>query len=77
MKERIEDLGRLFVLLDHVIHHGIFKFYMGRNKDFSEFIEEMNQEKRMDFMHDLIYGIKEVEEILYECRAIAQGDEDV
>lgn len=73
MRERIEDLGRLSVLLNNIIDMEIFELYHGRDKDFSEFFRELDVEKREDLLDSLIYGLSDIRQKLFDCISIAEG----
>lgn len=78
-RERLEDLGRIRVLLENMCEMDIFDLHyqFGRNKDFPEWFEEQSDERKDDILHKLIYGISDIEEKLCECILIARGhDED-
>ena len=81
MRHRIEDLGRLAILLDHIVNQEIldslFGLYHGRNKDFIDWFESQSKEKQEDFLYKLPYALETIKEKLYECIAIAEGIDDL
>lgn len=74
-RERIEDLGRICVLIDNVIHkHNEFKeTYSGRNKDFCQWFDEQDQDKKDEVLHKLIYDRDDLTDELYQIYEIAEG----
>ena len=48
MRQRIEDLGRLAVLLKHLLDHQLFnkEFLPGRPKDYDEWFERLSEDKK-------------------------------
>lgn len=75
-KERIEDLGRLAELLKIIRLHPIFEMYQGRTKDFGDWLNSLSEEKKEDVVHEIGYGLKDIEEKIAECECIARGLED-
>jgi hypothetical protein len=73
MRERIEDLGRLAILLDDVLDHSVWEVYVGRKKDFIDHLRTLSEDKQYDLLHNLIYGMGAVRERLESLRAIAYG----
>lgn len=73
MRERVEDLGRVSVMVDQVLSLDVWELYHGRKKDFEEFFESLDEERRSDLLHKLIYGLDDVKEKLYEISSIAEG----
>jgi len=76
-RERLEDLGRIRVLLENIDELLLFDFYTGRRKDFVEWFRELDKERQDDMLENLINGISRLEDRLSECIVIARGhDED-
>ena len=73
MRQRIEDLGRLAVLLDKALNLPVWELFHGRNKDFVEYFEGLEPEKKWDLLHDFIYGLDHLKDELNECLSIANG----
>ena len=73
MRQRVEDLGRIAVLIDNILKEDLWDLYQGRNKDFVEIFNAMPEEKRDDLLHNLIYGISGIKEKIYEIGSIADG----
>ncbi len=73
MRERIEDIGRLCVMIDKLLEHELFNIITCRDKDFVDVFEEMQQEQRDDLLHSIAYGISSVRDELYEMLSIAKG----
>ena len=73
MRERIEDLGRISVLIDKLLDHELFNLIVCRDKDFIDSFEALEEDKRDDLLHNLAYGISSVRDELYEILCIAKG----
>jgi len=75
MRERIEDLGRLAVLLRNLLDHRIFEsdFVPGRRKDYGEWFAQLSEDKKDDVLHEWVYGIDDIKDKLYEMLDIAEG----
>ena len=73
MRQRIEDLGRLAVLIDRALKMDTFHLYHGRNKDFVDEFYTWDNDKQVEFLHNMIYSIDEVSDCLHECYSIAIG----
>lgn len=73
MRERVEDLGRIAVMIDVLLDAELWEFYGGRNKDFEDYFEQQTDEKKSDLLHKMIYGLSYVKDKLYDISAIADG----
>jgi hypothetical protein len=75
MRQRVEDLGRISVLLDQVLELNIFELYEGRLKDFPDFFEELDEEKKEELLRKLIYGLDNIKDHVYKIKEIAEGQD--
>lgn len=78
MRHRIEDLGRLLVLLEKIYEFSVKSrvkpFCEGwRNKDFADKFLELDKEKQYDYIHEMVYAMSELEDMLQEAISIARG----
>ncbi len=73
MRERVEDLGRISVLIKSLLEAEIFDLYQGRNKDFLDYFAELPNEKKDDLLHKWIYGLDELKDKLNAMSDIADG----
>lgn len=77
MRERIEDLGRLTVLLDNAADHEIFdtmENFCQRPKDFTWLFSECkDEEKKDELLHNLAYGLDSLRNAIYDMLSIAKG----
>lgn len=73
MRERLEDLGRIMVMVEKLLDLPLFESPNCRSKDFTEWFESLSEETRADFLHQLPYQIREVEDQLNEIVMIARG----
>lgn len=73
MRQRIEDLGRIAVMLDKIIDSDLFSFYQGRQKDFVDHFETLSKEDQDEMLHKMIYGIAGLSEDLHKVYEIAMG----
>jgi hypothetical protein len=76
-RERLEDLGRIRVLLEKLSEHEIFNLHHGRNKDFYDWFSVKSEEDKEDFLNKVIYAISYIEEKLSECILIARGHDAI
>ena len=77
MRERIEDLGRLAVLLDVVYDDPVWDLYHGRKKDFVEHFSGLSEESKEELLHNFIYGLESVKEKISGCSIIAYGRDEL
>jgi len=77
MRNRLEDLGRLAVLLRNAVEMEIFEEFPCRNKDFTSWLEELSAEKREEVLHPIPYRIYELQEKLYDMLSIAESRDDL
>lgn len=76
MRQRIEDLGRLLVLLERVLDHNLFeKMDEFRPKDFLDIFHKWPSEKQDDWIHQTGYEIRSLKDEIAECWSIARGDD--
>jgi len=82
-RERIEDLGRLAVMLRTIIFDGCLQdlgdaggVRSGRPKSACDFFFALDEEGQRAIIHDLAYGLQTLENALYECLSIADGREE-
>ena len=75
MRQRVEDLGRICVLIDNLLDHELFEERPRRNKDYSEWFSEQSEEVRDEIIHNLVYRIDSVRDKLYEMQEIAEGND--
>jgi hypothetical protein len=73
MRERVEDLGRISVLIRNILDLEVFEMYQGRNKDFVDYVFNLSEDARHDLLRTLIYGIAEIREKLHGIADIADG----
>lgn len=76
MRERIEDLGRLAVLIRKTFEeHPLFdrNWLPGRCKDYYEWFESLSEDRRDDVIQSWVYGINEIKEDLAMMLEIAEG----
>ena len=73
MRSRIEDLGRIAVMLDNILELEFWDAYSGRRKDFMEYFYALGVEQQQDLLHTLIYGMETAKEKIYEVSAVAWG----
>lgn len=74
MKERIEDLGKLAILLDQLRSHEAFDILFEiRPKSFVNYFRTLTEEKQDDLLHKMIYGFQSLNEKLMQALEIAEG----
>ena len=75
MRERIEDIGRICVMIDNLLEHEVFELIRCRDKDFVDVFNEMKKQQRDELLHSMAYGISAVEDELYEMLSITKGND--
>jgi hypothetical protein len=75
MRQRIEDLGRLSVMLKTLAQHDIFDDRPCRNKDYLGWFSQQPEEKRDDIIRTWVYQLDELNEKLWEMVEIADGND--
>lgn len=73
VRQRIEDLGRIAVLISKLLEEPLFEDRPFRNKEFLDWLSEQPEEKRDDFLHGIPYKIDYMQEQLYQILEIAEG----
>jgi len=76
MRHRIEDLGRLLVLLEALAKDSFFEDPI-RPKDFTDWFDKRSATDKGDILHAMAYGKRRVHELLAECIVIARGHDDL
>lgn len=74
-KERVEDLGRLSVMIQNILKSDLFDHFNRPKYAVDQFIA-LTQEQQHELIHTIAYGIEEVQHNLSDCLSIADGDED-
>lgn len=78
MRERIEDLGRISVMVSNLCETEIFELLGNRAKYACDmFFDERTDEQREEIIHKMAYGLEELHSKLYECLSIANGTDDL
>lgn len=74
-RNRLEDLGRLCVLISQLVDHDLFGTTERFNKHatIEEHLEGLDEEKRAEWLWRHQYQIGDVRDQLYECLEIAKG----
>ncbi|MBS0654701.1 MAG: hypothetical protein JSR46_02895 [Verrucomicrobia bacterium] len=76
MRHRLEDLGRLAVMIDNLLEHKLFEDYdlrPGRPKDYGEWFASKTEDQKDDIIHAWVYGLESIRDKLYDMLSIAQG----
>lgn len=76
MRHRLEDLGRLAVMIDNLLEHKLFEDYAlrpGRPKDYYEWFKSKTEDEKDDVLRAWVYGIESIRDKLYDLLSIAQG----
>jgi hypothetical protein len=76
MKNRLEDLGKLSILLRYLFDHEIFDIFdETRSKDACEWFTALSDDRKMEIIHALAYGLSDLKDKVAECFVIADGEE--
>ena len=75
MRNRLEDLERLAVLIDNLLDHDLFKEENNprRPKDYDEWFASMTEDQKDDILRSWVYGIQFISDKLYDMLSIAKG----
>lgn len=73
MRNRLEDLGRILVLVDQLIDEVDDQDYPYRPKDCLEWFDNLDEKEQGLFVHNACYLRETILEKLYEVLAIAKG----
>jgi hypothetical protein len=75
-RDRLEDLGRLTVLIEKILTHPFFHRERILSNDYLGWFESQPSEKKREVLDDMIISIEEVEELekqLQNALDIAKG----
>ena len=76
-RERVEDLGKLSVMLDNILENEIFENTLwSRAKDFPDVFFSMDEDKQFESIRNFAYGLESFKEKIYECLSIANGQDE-
>lgn len=75
MRQRVEDLGRLAVMIRNLLDHQLFdeSHLPRRPKDYWEWFNEQSEDRKDEILRSLIYGIDDLKDKLYDMLDIAEG----
>jgi hypothetical protein len=75
MRQRVEDLGRLAVLLRNLLDHQLFdeNLLPRRPKDYLDWFNELSDDRKDEVLRSWVYGIDNLKDKLYEMLSIAEG----
>jgi hypothetical protein len=76
MKNRLEDLGRIRVLIENILEDDIWNLYGQRTKDFESWFKAQSSDEQGDLIHKIAYSISSYDTKLYEILAIAKGSDE-
>ena len=72
---RVEDLGRIAVLLDNLLEQELFQERRVRAKDFSDWFNTREEDHKEEIVRGFAYGIDSILEDIYKIREIAYGED--
>lgn len=75
MKERVEDLGRIYERIDMLLKHDLFESRTYRPKDYLDWLER-NPEEGQEYIRKIPYFIEEIQEELLILLRIAEGEDE-
>lgn len=77
MRHRLEDLGRLAVLLQGLLDHELFTdegdLRPRRPKDYDEWFASKSEDQKDDILRAWAYGLEAISHRLYDMLSIAEG----
>ena len=74
--ERLEDLGKISIMLEHLCRHELFELYEGAPKRFNEWWEIKPKDEQEKILNKLAYCLEDVYFKICEIACVADGDED-
>lgn len=78
-KERIEDLGKVSILLRNIYDHDLFdqiEKYWRRPKDSFDLFYALEEDQQAQCIHMIAYGLDDIKDKISECLSISDGDEE-
>ena len=75
-KERIEDLGKLSILLRNLFDDELFDLHWRRPKDAWEVFSSVNDDQKEELISSLAYGLERIIVKIANCMQIAVGDNE-
>ena len=75
-KSRLEDLGRISVMLSYIYDHKLFDLYDGAPKRINEWWPTLTEDQKYEFLNSIAYGLQEIKFSLADIMCIASGDEE-
>lgn len=75
MRQRVEDLGRLAVLIRDLLNHSLFddNSLPRRPKDYPECFFQLSEDQKHEVLRSWAYGIQDLNEKLHDMLSIAEG----
>ena len=75
MRERVEDLGRLLVLLDNMYEMEVFGKLGDRPKTAVDKFFQLDSSEQEDAIRSVAYGLESIREKVLECYEICKGED--
>jgi hypothetical protein len=76
-RQRVEDLGSIYVLLDHILEEDLFDNVQHGAKRWPDWFWARTEAEQRDVIHSIGYGIQRVKDELEKCLEIARGENDI
>lgn len=75
MRHRLEDLGRLSILIRMLLDNNLFdkELLPNRPKDYDIWFSDMSELEKSEVIRSWVYGIEDIKEQLYNLLEIADG----
>lgn len=75
MRSRLEDLGRIMILVENLIDLEVWDAFNDKPKRSPEWFKSLSEEQRDDAIRKIAYGMESVKEHLYKVLEICQGQD--
>lgn len=75
MRQRIEDLGRIYVMIHDLLDLDVLEEHHCRKKDYYEWFLTQTDEQRCDIIDKFVYGLENLKFKLYDILSIAGGQD--
>lgn len=75
MRERIEDIGRILVLIKNLQEHQIFseEYLPSRSRDAEEWFDSLHEDKKYDVIRHFCYSLSDLSDKMFDIQMICEG----
>lgn len=80
MRQRVEDLGRLSILIRNLLDNALFDnedLHPRRSKDYAEWFDSKTDDQKDDILRAWVYGMEDIGYKLHDMLSIAEGSDSL